>query len=216
MAGAAWRSIPPHSPTEPRVMQPPRCRSLDPTPRCRSGCPDATPLSLSAGPHPGASSAPRSLLPFVRCRCRDAGTGTSEPPPSLPSCPPRARAPSPRAQLIPVLYLQALGEGAEQHQVHQPPDPPHAAGGRGPQAPGGMAGETAAPSSPPATGRKKRRGSGFGGGMEGAEPSRPLCPSAAQPAWHGSARPGSARLGSLPPLPAAPAPGSASRAPLWK
>lgn len=197
MAGAAWRSIPPHSPTEPRVMQPPQCRSPDPTPRCRSGCPDATPLPLSAGPHPGASCAPRSLLPFVRCRCRDAGTGTSEPPPSLPSRPPQLGLRPPEPSSSPCCTCRPLERGQNSTRCTNRRILRMLRAAAGLKHRGAWPGRPRPPPLLRPPGGKNGGEAGLGGGWRG--PSRAARSAPPQRSRLGTARPGPARLGAAPP-----------------
>lgn len=140
-----------------------------------SRCPSPVPIpSLS----PALGTALRSI-PL----CRDARMGSTEPPPARIPPSPAQIPPPPRPGSPPGRYLQALGNGAEQHQVHQPPDPPHAAGTPRPRA-----------SVSGGHGRGPRLAPGDRGGGGGAEPRRPYAPP--QRSRPGSAQIGSARLGS--------------------
>lgn len=105
-----------------RVMQPPGM--LDSRHR--------VPVPIS-GPHPIAIPSTRHSAPkhpFVP-GCAD-GQHRASPGPDPPLSSPDPAPPRPGSP--PGRYLQALGNGAEQHQVHQPPDPPHAAGTPRPRA----------------------------------------------------------------------------------
>lgn len=146
------------------------------------------PVPIS-GPHPHPIAIPstrRSATkhPFVP-GCWD-GQHRASPRPDLPSpsqIPPPSH-PPPGQDLPPGRYLQAFGNGAEQHQVHQPPDPPHAAGTPRPRASvsGGHGGGP----------RLAPGGRGMGGPSRAA---RPHHRSALGPVRLRSARPGSAPPG---------------------
>lgn len=153
-----------------RVMQPPGM--LDSRHR--------VPVPIS-GPHPIAipstrHSAPKHpFVPGCADRQHRASPGPDPPLSSPDPAPPRPGSPPGR-------YLQALGNGAEQHQVHQPPDPPHAAGTPRPRA---------SVSGGHGRGPRLAPGDRGGGGGRAAPPVRTT---AALSARFGSDRLGPARL----------------------
>lgn len=146
-----------------------------------SRCPSPVPI-----PIPSLSPAPGAALRSIPL-CRDAGMSSTELPPArISPLHPRSRPPltPPPVRISPRRYLQAFGNGAEQHQVHQPPDPPHAAGTPRPRASvsGGHGGGP----------RLAPGGRGMGGPSRAA---RPHHRSALGPVRLRSARPGSAPPG---------------------